>query len=138
MDFYGLGKITMDGMRFVFNREPISQAGRRGFDPRLPLFNPKPYSCLTYPVSKRSPITFQLDVEQRRSEERKIEQKRRAAVAQEKSPSRENFYPESTHDAMRFARSIVRLVCSNPSFQPYMEQLLAASKLHSQIVGRCA
>ena len=29
---------TMDAMRFVFNREPISQAGRRGFDPRLPLF----------------------------------------------------------------------------------------------------
>ena len=25
-------------MLFIFNRRPISQAGRRGFDPRLPLF----------------------------------------------------------------------------------------------------
>jgi len=32
---YGFGKGTMDVMRFVFNRDPISQAGRRGFDPRL-------------------------------------------------------------------------------------------------------
>jgi len=23
----------MDAMRFIFNRDPISQAGRRGFDP---------------------------------------------------------------------------------------------------------
>jgi len=28
----------MDAMCFVFNRDTISQAGRRGFDPRLPLF----------------------------------------------------------------------------------------------------
>jgi hypothetical protein len=35
--FYGLGKATMDAMLFTFNRYPISQAGRRGFDPRLPL-----------------------------------------------------------------------------------------------------
>jgi len=35
--FYGLGKATMDAMDFIFNRYPISQAGRRGFDPRLPL-----------------------------------------------------------------------------------------------------
>jgi hypothetical protein len=29
---------AMDAMLFIFNRRPISQAGRRGFDPRLPLF----------------------------------------------------------------------------------------------------
>ncbi len=50
-------------MRFVFNLHPISQAGRRGFDPRLPLLELKPYTCLKYPVSKRSPITFKLGVE---------------------------------------------------------------------------
>jgi hypothetical protein len=27
----------MDAMRFIFNRDPISQAGRRGRDPRLAL-----------------------------------------------------------------------------------------------------
>ena len=27
----------MDAMLFIFNGSPISQAGRRGFDPRLPL-----------------------------------------------------------------------------------------------------
>ena len=36
---------------------------RRGLDPRLPLLDLKPYTCIRYPVSKRSPIRFQLDVE---------------------------------------------------------------------------
>src|SRR5437867_4057025 len=35
------------------------QAGRRGFDPRLPLFDVKLYGRFTYPVSTRFPITFQ-------------------------------------------------------------------------------
>ena len=43
-------------MRFIFNRDPISQAGRRGFDPRLPLLDLKFYTCLGYLVSKESPI----------------------------------------------------------------------------------
>ena len=36
MGFHGLGKAAMDAMGFIFNRYPTSQAGRRGFDPRLP------------------------------------------------------------------------------------------------------
>jgi hypothetical protein len=32
----------MDAMRFIFNRNPIPQAGRRGFDPRLPLLDLEP------------------------------------------------------------------------------------------------
>jgi hypothetical protein len=35
---------------------------RRGLDPRLPLLDLKPYTCIRYPVSKRFPTTFQLDV----------------------------------------------------------------------------
>jgi hypothetical protein len=49
--FYGLGKGTMDAMRFIFNRDPISQAGRRRFDPRLPLLVSRPYKPTRYPVS---------------------------------------------------------------------------------------
>src|SRR4051812_14317812 len=35
---------------------------RSRFDPGLPLLDVNAYSCSRYPVSKRSPIAFQLDV----------------------------------------------------------------------------
>jgi len=50
--------ITMQEQNQAFTLD-APQAGCRGFDPRLPLFDVKLYGRFTYPVSKRFPITFQ-------------------------------------------------------------------------------
>ena len=43
---------------FIYNRYPFSQAGRRGFEPRLPLQNPATYKHL-YPTAVLQNAPFQ-------------------------------------------------------------------------------
>src|SRR5688500_2125200 len=58
-----MGTVNIFFAVFVFSfrtakscRMPASQAGRHGFDPRLPLFKLSPYRPTGYPVSNRTPF----------------------------------------------------------------------------------